>query len=298
VEITMQPERPAAAPQESDPTVIFLHIGKTAGTTLRVILRRQFRPSQVMLVRARMRPREETLTDFARLPEAERDRPRLIMGHTVFGLHRYVPRPSTYVTVLRRPVSLVLSQYNFVRRTVDHRHHQVVTSRNMSLQEYIASGVSLEMDNSQTRAIAGDLSTPFGECTSQMLEAAKDNLDRHFAVAGLTERFDETLLLLGKAFGWRRLHYVPANVSPRAMGEQLEPATREAIEEQNRLDLDLYQHVGDRFGETIRRYPAFDRDLSHFRTINSIYRPWGQVRYVIPRRLYGAVRQRVGASRS
>jgi hypothetical protein len=154
------------------------------------------------------------------------------------------------------------------------------------------------MDNSQTRAIAGDLSTPFGECTPQMLEAAKGNLDRHFAVAGLTERFDETLLLLGKAFGWRRLHYVPANVSPRASGEQLEPATREAIEEHNRLDLDLYQHVADRFGETIHQYPAFDRDLSHFRTMNSIYRPWGQVRYVIPRRLYGAVRQRVGAPRS
>jgi hypothetical protein len=293
----MELERRVGAAGVSDPTVIFLHIGKTAGTTLRVILRRQFRPSQVVLVRARMRPREDTLQDFARLSESERARPRLIMGHTVFGLHRYVPRPSTYVTVLRRPVSLVLSQYDFVLRTVDHRHHRAVTSQNMTLRQYIESGVSPEMDNSQTRAIAGDLSTPFGRCTDEMLETAKRNLDRHFAVAGLTERFDETLILLGKAFGWTRLYYIPSNVSPSQKREELDPSVRELIEERNRLDLELYRHVSERFEAAIRSHPTFHRDLSHLRKMNSLYRPWGRVRYVIPKRLYGAVKLRVGASR-
>ena len=76
-------------------TIIFLHIGKTAGSTLRPVLKRQFPRSEAITIRARRRPREETLTDFAQLPEADRMRPRLIMGHTVFGLHESVPRPST-----------------------------------------------------------------------------------------------------------------------------------------------------------------------------------------------------------
>jgi hypothetical protein len=293
----MQLERRAGVAAVSDPTVIFLHIGKTAGTTLRVILRRQFRPSQVMLVRARMRPREETLGDFAGLPERERARPRLIMGHTVFGLHQHVPRPSTYVTVLRHPVSLVLSQYNFVRRTVDHRHHQIVASADMTLRQYIESGVSLEMDNSQTRAIAGDVATPFEACTEAMLEEAKGNLDRHFAVAGLTERFDETLILLGKAFQWSRLYYIPTNVSPSRAGEELDPALRELIEGHNRLDLELYRHVSERFEEAVRSHPSFHHDLAHLRKMNALYRSWGRVRYVIPQRLFSAVKARVGASR-
>ena len=59
----------------SEPTVVFLHIGKTGGTTLRRVLRRQYPESEMMVVRARARPREETLADFAKLPEVERARP-------------------------------------------------------------------------------------------------------------------------------------------------------------------------------------------------------------------------------
>ncbi|MGH3075770.1 MAG: hypothetical protein ACRDQC_12610, partial [Gaiellales bacterium] len=95
-------------------TIIFLHIGKTAGSTLRPVLKRQFSRSEAITIRARRRPREETLTDFARLPEADRMRPRLIMGHTVFGLHESVPRPSTYITMVRNPVRLAVSQYRYV----------------------------------------------------------------------------------------------------------------------------------------------------------------------------------------
>src|SRR4029077_1199286 len=95
--------RAAGRGQEADaddklvePTVIFLHIGKTAGTTLRRIPRRHYPKSDIMVVRSRPFTREHTLAQFAELPEAQRSAPRLIMGHTVFGLHELVPRPSTY----------------------------------------------------------------------------------------------------------------------------------------------------------------------------------------------------------
>ena len=294
----MRVERNGSRTAVRDKTVIFLHIGKTAGTTLRKILQRQFRSSEVMLVRARMRPREETLADFARLPESQRSRPRLILGHTVFGLHEYVPRPCTYVTVLRNPMSLVLSQYHFVLRTTDHRHHQVVTANNMSLEDYIQSGVSLEMNNSQTRAISGDLNTPFGQCGPEMLERAKENLEDQFSVAGLTERFDETLIMFMKAFDWSRLYYVPTNVSPdKGRREPPSEGTLELIRELNQFDFELYRYVGDRFEETIRRHPTFQQDLARFRKVNALYRPFGNVRRVVPQLLYGKLKQRVGSAR-
>jgi hypothetical protein len=273
----------------ADPTLIFLHIGKTAGSTLRQVLQRQFPRSQVLTVRARRRPREETLADFAQLPVDERMRPRLIMGHTVFGLHRSIPRPSTYLTMMRHPLRLALSQYAFVLRTPGHRHHELV--QGMSLEEYIRSGIALEMDNSQTRAIAGDVGTPFAGCGPDMLETAIRNLTDHFAFVGLTERFDESLLMLRATFGWRNVFYVSANVArarPQPTG-----AERELIEAHNQLDLQLYEWVAERFDEAVQRDPGFQTQLRRFVRRNALYQPWGNIAHTWP----AAARQRVRRER-
>jgi hypothetical protein len=266
----------------SEPTVVFLHIGKTGGTTLRRVLRRQYPESEMMVVRARARPREETLADFAKLPEVERARPRLILGHTVFGLHELVPRPSTYITLLRRPVSLVLSQYGFVRRTPGHRHHQA--AQGMGLEEYLTSGLAQEMDNSQTRALAGAVEVPYGENPPELLELAKRNVEEHFRVVGLTERFDESLVLFGLAFGWSRLSYVRANVASKRVVPS--PAGLAEIERLNALDLELYDWAERRLQATIDGEPRFAAAYARFERRNRLYQPWGKVTYTLPKRLH------------
>ena len=266
----------------SEPTVVFLHIGKTGGTTLRRVLRRQYPESEMMVVRARARPREETLADFAELPEVERARPRLILGHTVFGLHELVPRPSTYITLLRRPVSLVLSQYGFVRRTPGHRHHQA--AQGMGLEEYLASGLAQEMNNSQTRALAGAVDVPYGENPPELLELAKRNVEEHFRVVGLTERFDESLVLFGLAFGWSRLSYVRANVASKRVVPS--PAGLAEIERLNALDLELYDWAERRLQATIDGEPRFAAAYARFERRNRLYQPWGKMTYTLPKRLH------------
>ena len=262
-------------------TIIFLHIGKTAGSTMRQILKRQFPCSQTMTVRARRRPREETLADFALLPEAERLRPRLIMGHTVFGLHEHVPRPCRYVTMVRDPVRLAVSQHRYVLRTPGHRHHEL--AQGMSLEEYIESGLALEMDNSQTRAIAGDIGTPYGGCTPEMLEIAKRNLAGHFAWVGVTERFDESVVLLGRTFGWRDVRYVSANVA--RSGAPPTEAELDLVRRANQLDLELYEHACRLLDERIAAEPEFAEALERFRRANARYGRWGRLTYTLPSRI-------------
>lgn len=276
----------------ADPTVIFLHIGKTGGTSLRQVLRRNYRTADTLLVGTPERVREETLNEFAALSEPARERPRLLFGHTVFGLHEYVPRPSTYITLIRKPQSLVLSQYRFVLRRPGHRLYQQIVSANMGLEDYIRSGISLEMDNSQTRAVSGDLSTPYGECTDEMLKIAKRNIEKDFAVVGITERFDETLILMQKTLGWSKLHYVRANVAPSSQPLEVSDEARRLIAEHNRLDNQLYEYVGARFDEAIARYPSFPDDLARFQKGNVLYGPWGTVT-----RLGGGLASRVGLKR-
>jgi hypothetical protein len=274
------------------PTVIFLHIGKTAGMTMRQVLRRQFPRSDVLVVRTPNRNprrllREESLEYFASLPVDVRAGSRLIMGHTIFGLHELVPRPCVYITLLREPLKLVASQYNFVRRTPGHWLHE--TALRMSLPEYVQSGVSLEMDNSQTRALSGDVSTDFGQCSESMLETAQRNIDGHFAVVGLTERFDESLVLLSRAFGWPRLRYVRANVTPSHQRYELSPDTVAMIRKLNVLDQELYVRTAAALQHSIDADASFGDDLRRLRLANTIYRPWGHLTHTIPKQLRSKV---------
>jgi Galactose-3-O-sulfotransferase len=268
----------------SAPTAIFLHIGKTAGWTLRQILYRNVPRRQVMRVRPPMaRPRgflnDEPLRTFAALPEAERARPRLLVSHMIFGIHEFVPREASYFTMLREPVARALSQYRHVLRRPEHRLHAAAAAGELTLERYVTGGVALEMDNGQTRALAGDIETPFGQCTPEMLDTAKRHLDDHFAVAGVTERFDEMLVALNHAYGWQHLYYVRANAAPKGQRGPVTEADREMIRAQNSLDCELYRYAVERFDEMVARDPRFARDLRRFQRGNRLYRPWGRVSY-------------------
>lgn len=231
---------------------------------------------------------------FASLPESVRANVRLIEGHVIFGVHEFVPRPSTYITLLRDPVSLTISQYRFVLRKPRHWLHSEVTSKDTGLEAYVRSGISLETDNSQTRALSGDTSTRFGECSEEMLNLAKSNVDRNFSVVGLTERFDESLILLQSVFGWSKLFYVPTNVAPgNERRDPIPAATIKLIEDQNAMDMELYRWAARRFERAVASDPSFASKLRRLRLMNKLYRPQGYLTHTLPRRLYARSKLRM-----
>jgi hypothetical protein len=81
----------------------------------------------------------------------------------------------------------------------------------------VARGISTELDNGQTRLIAGiDDKIPFGKCTREILDLAIKNIEEYFAVVGILDKFNETILLLKKVFNWYRLPlYRKANVTKK-----------------------------------------------------------------------------------
>jgi len=288
-------------PLSSDPirdraTVIFLHVGKTAGATVRRALRREFRSGEVMELKAptvepgRLR-RDGAVAYFAAMPEAARAGPRLVMGHMNYGLHEHVPRPSAYVTLLREPMKLIASQYHHVMRHEGHLLHEEAAAY-PDLGSYVRGGISIEMDNSQTRAFAGDSDTPFGGCTRAMLDLAKEHLSSSFAVLGLTERFDESLVLMKQAFAWDRLRYVSVNVDPGRDRRQA-PSEEDLafIREQNVLDLELYAWASERFASALAGTPGFDRALARFLRDNERYQTWGRL-IQLPRKVAERVMER------
>ncbi len=243
-------------PAVSDRTLIFLHLPKCAGTTLKLILLRQYGLASVQhIVR-------ERIDAFAAAPEAEKRKLRAVGGHMPFGLHQHLPQPCTYITLLRHPIDRLVSLYYHVLRQRTHYLHDVVENGRMTLADCVSNGISVEFDNGQTRDLAGEgivaqafayNNVPYGQCSPALLTRAKQHLADHFVVAGLSERFDETLLLTARALGWTQApYYSKENVGrnrPANGGGPLPKATVSCIERYNALDFELYEYVSKRFDE-------------------------------------------------
>jgi hypothetical protein len=247
--------------------IIFLHIPKAGGSTMSKILAQQYSRAETLT----LDDRERQIAQLKALPAAQRGQYRLIQGHLFFGLHRFIPLASTYITFLRRPVERVLSFYYYARTTPDHYLYPLVTTERLNLETLLAREVTLELRNGQTRLLAGDeWEDPQRVVTRAALELAKANLRTHFRVVGLLEEFDASLLLLCRAFGWHLPFYVKENVTKERPDETfLDAETRELIEEANRLDLELYEYARNLFAEQCRAAgDSFAEELDRFRRAN------------------------------
>lgn len=250
-----------------------MHIGRTAGTTLSRVLWRQYpRPAIHKLEKSGF---DRAGGVLASLSEHEKRGIRLITGHGCFGLHQLLPQPATYLTILRDPVQRAISHYNYVCKWPMHPLHERVTREGMNLLEYVSSGIAPEVENFQTRVVSGWPASPYGDSPDGLLEQAKRNMESHFSLVGLSERFDETLLLLAHMIGSTRLWYEPLNVDghPRAAAA-LQDEAIDCIARHNQLDTALYQHAKLRFDAELARIPERHELLRRMCWQNRLHRPW------------------------
>ena len=274
----------------SPSTHVFLHIPKTAGMTVRQMIERNYSRSDRYLIPlppaafergagtardglpggpSRLAPSPDTeIQKLARLPEERKRELRIVYGHTVFGVHEVLPGPCAYVTMLREPVDRVVSTYYYLRRREDLWAHNAAMA--MTLEEYAHGAMVQESDNMQTRILAGALGNP-GRCTQKMLDQAKRNIDERFVAVGLTERFDETVLLWGKVLGWTRLHYVSKNVA-RGGRDSPSPEAIRAIQDANAFDAELFRFAATRLDEQLQNHPSIEQELARFRQRNLLFR--------------------------
>ena len=225
-----------------DRAAIFVHIGKTAGTTLNSVLDRGFEPETVFTVDTYdSAPAEAQL---ARLPAANLGKLRLIRGHFMYGVHHVLTQPALYFSLLRDPCDRLVSAYRHIRSEPRHRLHRQVVGEGLSFEEFVTSGITLETDNWQLRCLAGDADTPFGACGEDMVQKAMTNVRHDFALVGISERFDDSLVVLSRMYGWRRIRYVRLNQATSERPE-VTPSVVEAIEAQITLERKLYAQANE-----------------------------------------------------
>jgi hypothetical protein len=251
------------------PLVVFIHIPKTAGSTLRRILERQYPSDAIYGVDGFHL--QDSWARLGSLAEAVRSRLGVVLGHMPFGIHEALqPRRCSYITLLRHPVDRLLSHYSYVARTPQSPQHHEVIEDGMSLRDYVerARMASLVNDG-QTRLLGAAAFTEAPPATEKTLRSAKANLERWFEVAAPTERFDEAVMMMRRRLGWEWPTYTSQKVSPARSGP-VDKATVDAILARNRLDLELYQFVTERFVAQLRSEGAgFGDDVARFAERNA-----------------------------
>lgn len=229
-----------------------VHIHKTAGTTLAGVLKHINGGTHCDVLAEDPEAPFFSAEDLKRL---RRWYPRLrsILGHDVRAysdLETVVPGID-WVAFLREPLTRTAShyQYDVQRGGVD-----------LPFEEWITHDA---VRDRQTRILAGPGGTG---------EDAIDLLGR-FAFVGLTERFDESLVMLGRKVGIRDLRYASKWVAPSdGIKKRLltDPATREMLVAANREDLAVYEHlVREVYPKQQAEYGlGLDTDVAWFRRRN------------------------------
>jgi hypothetical protein len=256
------------------PAFVFLHVPKTAGSTLRRIIQRQYPADRILIIEGPGVARQ--FHAFYTQDEERRRRVLCVVGHMPFGVHHFLPHGARYITMLRDPVEWTLSLRSYIERNPNLTGTH--GARGLDLNGFLDFLERSAVTDMQTRLISGQIKLvnmlpPYDPLSDDALERAKHNLRANFEFVGVVERFDESLLLMKRKFGWRNIYYRRLNVSEgRAGRRDLPSATVERILACHHRDAELYNEGCRLLSRNIEAAgEAFQRDLRRFRRINTLY---------------------------
>lgn len=160
-------DMPRGLPLRALPLFYFLHVHKTAGTSLRMVLNQMFRP-YVHITTAAAINKEFKDTKRRIWLEADFYEKHILIGGHIPYLHPIVQskrpqRRKVFASVLRDPVARVVSHYDYIRRHPDHWLHGEVLDRSL-LEAFRASERFRKVHvNEQLRIVFGTPSVPEAE---------------------------------------------------------------------------------------------------------------------------------------
>lgn len=259
---------PLTTPAADSPVTMFVHLPKTAGTTFNSLLSYQYGHRRSLWVPWDNVDLEQTLL---RLSPEKRQRLNLIRGHFPFGWHEFLERPVRYITMLRHPVDRVISMYYYFRTGPDC-HEQRLARSSRSIEDFVTREATTMVENDQVRRLSGQM-VGFGEVDSTIFQTALSNLNDRFCCVGLTERFDESILLMAQQLHWTRpVFYLSSNVTrQRPSLQEISAQARRLIEKYNEFDLALYEKAVQRFTAAVEvRRAEIDREKQRLERRNRL----------------------------
>jgi len=119
----------------ADEAVIFLHVPKTAGTTLNRLIEWEYPLFEIYSVDPVFF--RWSALHLWQLPVRRLKKTRMFKGHMLFGLHKILPQRATYITVLREPADRVISAFYFMRSYMLHPSYWQFRRENWTHKNFV-----------------------------------------------------------------------------------------------------------------------------------------------------------------
>jgi hypothetical protein len=264
-------------------TIFFMHIPKTAGSSVHRLLELNFAPWRTYSLAY---PALQAQQLFARLPREIRNGYRLVKGHFPYGFHEHVDTEPTYVSFARHPLARVLSDYNY-RCTVPFLpRFQEFRDTGFSFGFYLEN---LYIPSLSTLFFAGigHLREPDAPMDA-LFRRAVANLDR-FEFVGISEDFENSVERLASVVGLKRIAAVRTNVTSTRYKSEFSAAEKTRLVEAEKWDVELYDLILKRHqahtrrvdGAKVRRLHAATAALLHYseRVAHKAYGGYFRTRY-------------------
>ena len=254
-------------------TIIFHHIPKTAGTTFRSILERQYNVDNIYEIWG---DKNLMIKNFKIIPQKDRFQYKLIYGHQALKLYDYVNKP-VVITMLRSPVDRIISLYRYVKGFPWHPFYSTVNK--YSLKECFQNEIFndwTELCNGQFNSIKNSFNRTNLWQSNYDISTVQSMIDifHKDILFGLVEFFDESLIYFNNYIGFtNHIYYYKQKLSRKIIN--IDDETIELIKEFNSLDIKLYESTKILFNKIINSYSDdFSNQINRFVTINkyaSIY---------------------------
>jgi hypothetical protein len=244
---------------------MFVHIPKTAGTTFVLTLARHFKGKKKLS--------QYYHTAFKNFPKHSPEYLNsfdLSYGHVPFNSELKIERGIEYFTFLRNPRERLLSSYRHIKGDGEHGLKNKINIADHQLKDLLKSGLSKKIDNLMVRYLSGHIDKDYMTINEEDLSLAIKNFDTHFHTFGLTEYFDESLVLLSDHMGWPPLFYYRENNSSYKIDtKELDEETEKLILACNKYDEILFKHALERFKKMmIDKSAVLEKGLKELRDGN------------------------------